>query len=202
MLNKVDKVIKNFLISEDVADNGRINFFYTTNDFYMQVLAPAADKHVIRLYKENENTFVCGGAVGELKKFFSSIKVTKDYLENPKDFLFYDPMFCYGDTKQRFPIDATDGMEHLSKYGVPTGLEDGIANGGVIRGRWFGFAPNQDNRFLKSIKPTDIDKTVFKKLGVKDDQIMFVQFQISVGLHGNSSWGRKESVGRHRPSFC
>lgn len=200
MLNNFNNLIKSILLEQVEEDKDeekeKIMASYNTNEFYTRVLEPITDGLNVVLTKQRNNTYLVYGPVGDLIKFFNGIKVDKEFMDDPKEFKIYSPIFTYGDYMGKLKLDQFYPITNFEKTGVPFTHELENIDGNVLEGKWYSIFENDvpDGKFIKGVAPSDMEKKVFKKMFPKGDKsftenfVMYVEFQVNTEGLKNLIW--------------
>lgn len=196
MLNKFNNLVKNLLFEQ--ADNTesekRIKNTYNTNEFYLKILKPHSQDLEIFLTKQRNNTFLVIGPLPQLVKFFNTLKVDETFMDNPKEFKIYSPCISFGDRMVKLKLDQFFPIQHDIIYGVPTTHELENSTGNVLEGQWFELH-GEDDKPVKSIKPSELEKKFFNKVFFRSDKKymneipLYFEFQVNTEDWNNQVWG-------------
>ena len=185
MLKNFNALIKNIITeaAENEDDEQRIKNVYHCNEFYNRFLWQLSLDDKVLLTRQRNNVFLVGGLFKDVIKFFNDLKVDKDFMDEPKDFEIYQPMYTFGDTQHNMNRDEQyPSSKGLTPNSITTHDDDNLVRR-VIEGIWKEFNENvkKGTKLLK-VQPNKLKKyikEVQKEYDLTNDDQIFIEFTVN-----------------------
>lgn len=133
-------------------------------DFYNRYLLPLNKDGKLLISRFQKNTFRVEGYYEDVKKFFNSLKVDKDFLEKPADFEVVAPMFTLADKEYTHGMNLDEGFRPIEAFDKLATMSMNNLTRSIVCGRWYDFYELQkDASFRTRIKrctPKDLIKSL------------------------------------------
>ena len=130
-------------------------------DFYNKYLAPLNKDKKLLISRFQKNTFRVEGYYEDIKKFFNSFKVDKDFLEKPSDFEVVAPAFTLADREYTHGMNLDEGFRPIEAFDKLATMSMNNLTRSIICGRWYDFY----EVLPKAQFPTRVKKCAPKRIG-------------------------------------
>ena len=175
MLKKFDKLYNSIITEQTEQKQAWIRQVTKDTEFLKKYVLPLAEKCVVYPEKARMNTFRITGEFKAVHDFLDSLKVDKEFLEQPKEFFICSPMYTFCDDMYTHILNRDEGF--------PVGTVDPYSTLAAqnkfrfaIFGRWYELM--DDGIRVKRCKPTEFAKLLAKQ-EINDKTIICVEFQVN-----------------------